>query len=138
MLITLVAEDDLKWWQLDICISILKTFCEEDVHEWFQRLEIYCSANKWNNETKALKLPNLLEGEALAVWLELLEEQWADCTIVKEQLITKMGPIEFVSLEEFHSHKMRPGEAITLYLYDLKCLLQQAMTGLVENASKQL
>ena len=33
-------------------------------------------ANEWNNDTKALKLPTLLEGEALAVWLELPEEEW--------------------------------------------------------------
>ena len=37
---------------------------------------------------------------------------------------------EFISLEEFHSHTMRPGEAIALYIHDLKRLLQQAMPGL--------
>ena len=30
-----------------------------------------CSdAKKWNDETKAVKLPKLLEGEALASWME--------------------------------------------------------------------
>ena len=37
---------------------------------------------------------------------------------------------EFISLEEFHSHTMRPGEAIALYIHDLKRLLRQAMPGL--------
>ena len=45
---------------------------------------------------------------------------------------------EFVSLEEFHSRMMHPGEAIMLYLHDLKRLLQQAMPGLAENASNLL
>ena len=49
-----------------------------------------------------------------------------------------MTPNEFVSLEEFHSRTMRPGEAITLYLHDLKRLLQQAMPGLLENTSNSL
>jgi hypothetical protein len=51
-------------------ISLPKTFASG---EWFKRFEICCSANDWNDTTKALKLPTLLE-EALAVWLELSEE----------------------------------------------------------------
>ena len=80
----------------------------------------------------------MLEGKALAVWLELSKGQRADYVVVKEQLITKMALTKFVLLEEFYSYKMRPGEAIALYLYSLKCLLQQAMPRLAENASKQL
>ena len=49
-----------------------------------------------------------------------------------------MAPTKFVSLEEFHSRKLRSGEAITLYLNDLKCLLQQAMPEMVADASKPL
>ena len=56
-------------------ISVPKPFASGDVTEWFQRFDICCKANGWNSETKALKLPTLLEGEALAVWLELTEEQ---------------------------------------------------------------
>ena len=114
-LVTLVAEDGFIVMAVGH-ISVPKSFCDGDAREWFQRFEICCSANKWNAETKALKLPTLLEGEALAVWLELSEEQRADYKVAKEQLIKKMAPTEFVSLEEFHSRKMRPGEAIALYL----------------------
>ena len=49
-----------------------------------------------------------------------------------------MAPTEFVSLQEFHSRKLRPGKAIALYLHDLKQLLQQAMPGLAENTSNRL
>ncbi len=34
--------------------------------------------NDWNDETKAKKLPTLLEGEALAIWLELTEAEKAN------------------------------------------------------------
>ena len=79
-----------------------------------------------------------MEGEALAIWFELSKEQKADYKVAKEQLTKKMAPMEFVSLEEFHSHKMWPGEAIALYLHDLKRLLRQVMPELAENASKPL
>ena len=52
-----------------------------DVREWFQRFEICCKANAWDDAKKALKLPTLLEGEALAVWLELSEAEQADYKI---------------------------------------------------------
>ena len=103
-------------------ISVPKSSSDGDACEWFQRFKICCLANQWNDEIKAWKLPMLLEGEALASWLELSDEQQADYKAAKEQLITKMVPIEFVSLEEFHSRMMRPGEAIALYLLDLKRL----------------
>ena len=43
-----------------------------------------------------------------------------------------MATSEFIFLEEFHSRTMWPGEAVTLYLYDLKRLLQQAMPELAK------
>ena len=49
-----------------------------------------------------------------------------------------MAPSEFIFLKEFHSRTMWPGEAVTLYLYDLKRLLQQAMPGLAKIALQPL
>ena len=135
--ITLVAEDGFKVMAARH-VSIPKSFSDGDAREWFQRFEICCSANTWNDETKALKLPTLLEGEALVVWLELTEEQKTSYALAKAQMITKMAPTKFVSLEEFRSRKMRPGEAIALYLHDLKRILQQAMPELAANVSGQL
>ena len=40
-------------------ISIPKPFSTGDVTEWFQRFEISCRANAWNDKTKAIKLPAL-------------------------------------------------------------------------------
>ena len=101
-------------------VSIPKSFTDDDAQEWFQRFEICAAANEWTAATKLLKLSTLLEGEALAVWLELSRESMADYATAKKSLISKMAPTEFVSLEEFHSRKLRPGEAIALYLHDLK------------------
>lgn len=56
-------------------INESKLFASGDATEWFKQLEICCKANEWSAGTIALKLPMLLEGEALAVWLELSDEQ---------------------------------------------------------------
>ena len=119
-------------------ISIPKSFSEGNTREWFQRFEICCRANGWNDEMKALKLPTLLEGEALAVWMELSEEEQQDIARAKEKMIKKMVPTEFVSLEKFQKRKILPGEAISLYLHELKTLLDQAMPGLAAKAKQQL
>ena len=55
-------------------ISIPTSFVGGDVAEWFQRFEICSRANRWDTATKALKLPTLLEGEALAIWMDLSAE----------------------------------------------------------------
>jgi len=105
-------------------VSIPKSFTDGDAQEW-----ICAATNEWNDVTKLLKLPTLLEGEALAVWLELSAESTADYTTAKKSLISKMAPTEFISLEEFYSRKLRPGEAIALYLHNLKRLLKASNAG---------
>ena len=100
------------------------------MQEWFQRYDICCRANGWNAAAQALKLPTLLEGEALAIWLELTEEEQTNYGIMKKKLISTMIPMEFVSLDEFHRRKLRPSESLSIYVHDLKKLLDQAMPGL--------
>ena len=56
-------------------ISLPSTFSSRNITEWFTRFEICSKSNEWNGATQALKLPTLLEGEALASWLELSEEE---------------------------------------------------------------
>ena len=65
-------------------VSLPKTFDSGKVSEWFQRFEICCRANGWDNDKMALKLPTLLEGEALAVWLELTVEEQKDYSATKQ------------------------------------------------------
>ena len=87
-------------------ISVPKLFASGDVNEWFKRYEICCKANGWNDATKALKLPTLLEGEALAVWLELSEEQQQSYATAKKEFSIALMPMKFVSLDNFHRHMM--------------------------------
>ena len=73
----MVAEDGSEVLNSEMTerhISLPKPFTTGDAHEWFQRIEICCRANGWNQAAHVLKLPTLLEGEALAIWLELSEE----------------------------------------------------------------
>ena len=53
--------------------SLPKPFSRGNVSEWLQRFDICCEANSWNDDIRVKKLPTLLEGEALAIWLELTD-----------------------------------------------------------------
>ena len=69
MVITLVAVDGFTGGirMSERHISVHKPFATGDVSKWFTRYEICSTANGWNDKQKALKLPTLLEGEALAL-----------------------------------------------------------------------
>ena len=114
-------------------ISIPKSFASGDANEWFSRYEICCKANRWNDATKTLKLPTLLEEEDLTVWLELSKEQQG-CYATAKEICTALMPMEFVSLDEFRRRKMQPGEALSVFVHDLKKLHEQAMPGLDKRA----
>ena len=136
-------------------ISLPSPFKEGDPTEWFQRYEICCTANEWSEAIKLAKLPTLLEGEALAVWLDLAPEDQRHYDTAKEKILGRMSPVKFVSLEEFHARKLLPGESLSVFVHQLKRLLNQAMptvdagtkgqlllhqfvTGLPSRVSKQL
>ena len=117
-------------------ISVPKPFSSGDVSEWLRRFEICSKANKWNEETQALKLPTLLEGEALAVWLELSEEEQSSMETIKRKLKEKMMPMKFISLGQFHARKLHPGEPLSVFTHDLKQLLEQAVPDLTDDTAK--
>ena len=108
-------------------ISLPKTFSSGDASEWFKRFEICSQANGWNGETKAKKLPTLLEGEALAIWLELMESKQKDYAASKKIITEKLLLIGFIPLDEFHKCKLLPRESLSLFVYELKKLLHQAI-----------
>lgn len=119
-------------------VSLPKPFNTGDATEWFQRYEICSRANSWDDEKKALKLPTLLEGEALAVWLELTEDEQTDYAVTKRKIIDAIMPVRFVSLEDFHKRALLPGESLSVYVHQLKQLLNQAMPDLASSAKEQL
>ena len=103
-------------------VSITKPFASGDAEEWFKHFEICCMANMWDNKVKALKLPTLLEGEALATWMELSTEEQGDYNAAKKKITERMVLARFVSMDGFLKRSLRSGEALSLYLYELKRL----------------
>ena len=72
----------------------------------------------------------LLEGEALAVWLELSGKQQQPYATVKKELSTALMPMEFVLLDNFYQHTMLLGEALLVFVHNLKKVLEHAVTKL--------
>ena len=69
--------------------------------------------------------------------MELTDEK-ADYSVTKSKLIKKMVPLEAVSMEESQNQSISPGKSVSMYLYELKRLLQQAMPDLTADVRKQL
>ena len=76
---------------------------------------------------KAKKLPTLLEGEALAIWLELTTEEKGSYATSKAKIIAQMVPVQFVSLDKFHAQRLNLGKSLLLFLHELKQLSKKAM-----------
>ena len=106
--------------------------------EWYQRFEICAHANGWEAEVKVKKLPTLLEGEALAVWLELTNEQQASYAATKKAMEEVMMLMSFVSLDDFHRRKLRPGEAVSLFVHNLRKVLSHALPEAGQGAKEPL
>ena len=70
----------------------------------------------------ALKLLTLLEGEALAIWLKLIDEQ-KDYAVTRKKTIDAVMLMSFISLDDFHKWLLWPGELLSLYVHELKQLL---------------
>ena len=106
--------------------------------EWFQHFEICCRANRWDNDKLALKLPSLLVDEVLAVWLELTEEEQKDYSTMKKKIIDTIKPMSFISLDDFHKWALHPEEPLSLYIHELKELLNQAILEITAHTKEQL
>ena len=80
----------------------------------------------------------MLEREGLAIWLELSEEPQKDYDTAKKALVDGIMPMVFTSLEEFHQCKLHPGEALSVYIHNLKVLIQRAMPYIDATSHGQL
>ena len=119
-------------------ISVPTSFAGGDVAEWFQRFEICSRANRWDAAMKTLKLHTLLEGEVLAIWMDLSVEEKDSYETAKQTLTSKLTPASFVTLDEFHRRKLLPGEALSVFVHHLKKLLLQVMPDLDTMTRNQL
>ena len=108
-------------------ISVPRPFDSGDITEWLNRFKICAKANGWDAAVKAVKLPTLLEGKALAVWLDFTKEEQGDYSVTVDKLKRKLAPTVFSSLEAFHTRKLHPDEALSLFLQDLKQMLHHLM-----------
>ena len=54
----------------------------------------------------------------------------ATTMLPRKKMTERMVPARFVSMDGFLKRSLRSGEALSLYLYELKRLLDQAMPGL--------
>ena len=74
----------------------------------------------------------------MSIWLELSNEQQGDYEVAKEEIKKAMKPMGFVSLDDFHRRKLRPGEALSVFMHDLKKLIDQAISNMVKEAKEPL
>ena len=65
-------------------VSLPKPFTSGNISEWFTRFDICSDANEWDNYKKVVKIPTLLEGEALATWLDLSLEDRKEYKTVRD------------------------------------------------------
>ena len=86
----------------------------------------------------ALKLPTLLEGEALVAWLGIAAKTRTNYAATKQALTNALKPTEFTAFAEFQSRKLRPGETVHMYLHHLKRLLDAAMPDLEEDSKNKI
>ena len=121
-----------------IAISVQKPFSSGDAAKWFLRFDICSAANNWKDEVKAMKLLTLLEGEALAAWLDLGEDDRKEYKTVRKLLVEALMPIGFTLLDKFHTRRLLPGESLSLFSHELKKLLEHAMLEIDQKTRDQL
>ena len=68
---------------------------------------------------KAKKMPTLLEGEALAIWLDLSTGEQANYKEAKERITAPLAPMSFVSLDDFHARCLRPDKLLSVYIFNV-------------------
>ena len=95
--ITLVAGND----QCNTSQFTEKVFGLGKASEWSKCFEICCDDNGWENDKMyivILKLPTFLEGEALALWLELMVDEQKDYAMTEKKLINgnAVKPMSFI------------------------------------------
>ena len=119
-------------------VSLPGRCTDGDFTDWLERFEICASANEWDKKTRALKLPTLLEKEALVAWLSIPEETRKNYDEVKQSLCSALKPKQFSSFAEFQARKLRPGETVQMYLHHLQRLLESALPDLDAESKDKL
>ena len=114
-------------------ISLPSCFSHRNFADWLEHFEMCVTTNAWQEDMMALKLPTLLEGEALVAWLGIPVKTRTDYAATKQALRNALKPTKFMTFSEFQLCKLRPGETVHVYLHHLKRLLDAAMPELDED-----
>uniref|UniRef100_A0A5S6Q567 RNA-directed DNA polymerase n=1 Tax=Trichuris muris TaxID=70415 RepID=A0A5S6Q567_TRIMR len=114
------------------CVSLPRPFDEGNFEEWLLRFEICSSANRWNDETKARRLPTLLEGESFLAYQRLPGSVRGDYRSLVAELKSSLRPVGCArtAFVQFESMRLRSGESVRAFVHRLTQALDLALPGL--------
>ena len=69
---------------------------------------------------------------------ELSEAEQKDYKVAKAKMLERMGPVQFVLMDDFHRRRLLPGESLSVFIHELKWLMDQAMPDADAPTRKQL
>uniref|UniRef100_A0A5S6R1E0 CCHC-type domain-containing protein n=1 Tax=Trichuris muris TaxID=70415 RepID=A0A5S6R1E0_TRIMR len=116
------------------------TFRDGDFQLWIKRFEICADANCWNSQTRALRLPTLLDGEAFMVYNSLEAETRGSYTELKRALCSALQPGagEAPAYAAFERRRMEPGETVRQFVYSLRLLCERAFPNVSSRAREAI
>ena len=123
--------------EADKHISLPRIFSSGDFKEWLKRFNICAKVNGWDDSKKNAKVAPFLDGDALAVYLELDRSKDKFADVVAALVRNFHSPSEeFNIITAFNERKMLPNESPRLFLHELKKLLKSS--GIPESAHEKL
>ena len=117
-------------------ISLPRVFSSGNFNEWLTRFKICAKSNGWDK--LHAKIATFLEGEALAVYLELPESKQEKFDDIVAALETNFHPEteHFNMISAFNARVMLPNETPRVFLHELKKMLKS--TGIDEAVHEKL
>ncbi|CDW61179.1 Asp protease 2 domain containing protein [Trichuris trichiura] len=114
------------------CVSLPRPFDEGNFGEWLLRFEICSSANNWNDEVKARRLPTLLKGEAFLAHQRLPDDVHRNYRRLTTELKNSLQPpgSARAAFVQFESMRWRTGESVRAFVHRLTQALDLAVPGL--------
>ena len=121
----------------DTHTSLPRVFSSGDFKEWLTRFNICAASNGWDDTKKYAKIATFLEGEALAVYLEMdkTKDKFSDLVTELENNFHPPSE-EFNVISAFNERRMLLNETPRLFLHELKKLLKSS--GIPKSAHEKL
>ena len=119
-------------------ISLPRVFSSGNFKEWIVRFKICANSNGWDVDKWHTKIATFLEGEALAVFLELSKSEQDKYDSIVSALENNFHPeTEHINaMSAFNARQMLPNESPRVFLHELKELLKR--TDIDEAAYEKL